>query len=164
MIPSKTRWSCSFALKPAKLSLGSSFLRPNARLLVGAAPRGSRRPPKFGGGSATPAQQEKAPLWTSRGEARQANQGRSSAKSLSMSHGCPGSIDRLVTHPGQNISSHGVSAIGAARIVGDHSSLRPVADRRCQRSTRSRFRRAASKSSCEISRNLFAEALFKPDD
>jgi hypothetical protein len=44
------------------------------------------------------------------------------------------SIARLVPHPGQNTSSHGVPASSAALIVGDHSMSRPVARRRYQRS------------------------------
>jgi hypothetical protein len=44
------------------------------------------------------------------------------------------SIARLVPQPGQKISSHGVPATRAARIVGDHSMSRPVAKRRFQRS------------------------------
>jgi hypothetical protein len=45
-------------------------------------------------------------------------------------------IDRLarVPQPGQKTLSHGVSAIRAARMVGDHSMSRPVARRRFQRS------------------------------
>jgi hypothetical protein len=34
------------------------------------------------------------------------------------------SIARLVPQPGQNTSSHGVPAISAARIVGDHNMSR----------------------------------------
>jgi hypothetical protein len=45
------------------------------------------------------------------------------------------SIARLVTQPGQNMSSHGVPAISAARIVGDHSVSRLPASCSFQRST-----------------------------
>jgi hypothetical protein len=45
------------------------------------------------------------------------------------------SIARLVPQPGQNTSSHGVPAISAARIVGDHSTSRLAASCSFQRST-----------------------------
>jgi hypothetical protein len=45
------------------------------------------------------------------------------------------SIARLVPQPGQNTSSHGVPAISAARIVGDHSMSRLAASCSFQRST-----------------------------
>jgi len=42
---------------------------------------------------------------------------------------------RLVPQPGQNTSSHGVPAISAARIVGDHSMSRLAASCSFQWST-----------------------------
>jgi hypothetical protein len=52
------------------------------------------------------------------------------------------SIARLVPHPGQKTSSQGVPASNAARIVGDQSMSRPVANLRFQLST------TASASAC----------------
>jgi hypothetical protein len=43
------------------------------------------------------------------------------------------SIARLVPQPGQNTSSHGVPAISAARMVGDHSMSRLAASCSFQR-------------------------------
>jgi hypothetical protein len=43
------------------------------------------------------------------------------------------SIARLLPQPGQNTSSHGVPAIRAARIAGDHSMSRPSASWSFQR-------------------------------
>jgi hypothetical protein len=45
------------------------------------------------------------------------------------------SMARLVPQPWQNTSSHGVPAISAARIVGDHSTSRLPASCSFQRST-----------------------------
>jgi hypothetical protein len=55
------------------------------------------------------------------------------------------SIARLVRHPGQYTSSHGVPAVVAHRIVGDHSAPRPAASAAFQRlTTRMASSRAAS--------------------
>jgi hypothetical protein len=57
------------------------------------------------------------------------------------------SIARLVRQPGQYTSSHGVPAVTAARIVGDHSAPRPAASAAFQRSmTASASARAVSAS------------------
>jgi hypothetical protein len=63
----------------------------------------------------------------------------------------PRSIALLVPHPGQNTSSHGVPAISAARIVGDHSMSRLVASCSFQRSiTPFASARAAASATCRL--------------
>jgi hypothetical protein len=57
---------------------------------------------------------------------------------------------------GQKTSSHGVPAISAARIVGDHNMSRPVARRRFQRSTTA----SASSRATWSALNLLAPALM----
>jgi hypothetical protein len=52
--------------------------------------------------------------------------------------------------PGHKTSSHGVPAISAARIVGDHSMSRPVARRRFQRSITSSASRRAARSAFSL--------------
>jgi hypothetical protein len=61
------------------------------------------------------------------------------------------SIARLVRQPGQCMSSHGVPAIRAQRIVGDHSAPHPSASAAFQRST---TRTASSWAACSAARAL----------
>jgi hypothetical protein len=64
---------------------------------------------------------------------------------------CPTSIARLVPQPGQNTSSHGVSAMSAARIVGDHNMSWLAASCSFQRSiTAFASARAAASETCRF--------------
>jgi hypothetical protein len=60
------------------------------------------------------------------------------------------SIARLVPQSGQKTSSHGVPAISAALIVGDHNISRPVAKCRFQRSTTSSASRRVARSALSL--------------
>jgi hypothetical protein len=59
------------------------------------------------------------------------------------------SIARLDRQPGQCTSSHGMPAITAQRIVGDHSPTRPAASAAFHRST---TRTASSRETCSAAR------------
>jgi hypothetical protein len=60
------------------------------------------------------------------------------------------STARLVPQSGQKTSSHGVPAISAALIVGDHNISRPVAKCRFQRSTTSSASRRVAGSALSL--------------
>jgi hypothetical protein len=66
-------------------------------------------------------------------------------------------IARLVPQPGQNTSSHGVPAISAARIVGDHNMSRLAASCSFQRSTTAfASARATFPAACRLAPTLMS--------
>jgi hypothetical protein len=69
------------------------------------------------------------------------------------------SIARLVPHPGRKTSSQGVTASGAARIVGDHNMSRPVARRQFRRSTTSSASRRMARSAFSLAAPALMSSL-----